>query len=459
MRDAKDPNNYRPISVLPILSKFLERHLHNHLYTYLNSNNLLYTRQSGIRRHHGTETALIRIIDQLLFSLDRNHVCGLVLIDYCKAFDMVDHQNLMKKLRAYGMDIKPVKWLESYLSGRTQFVSFCGSKSDLTEVPHGVPQGSILGPLFFVIFINDLPFHVQSSDINLDLYADDITLSFSVDVNDEDRVQRTLSLALSDVEHWTNCNKLPLNEAKTKTLLVTGKRLQDKVPPNSLSLVTSRGKALEQMDTVRLLGVDIDSHLSFTDHVERMCEKISQRIGVLNRIKACLPFKQRMLYYNAMIKPLFSYGSVAWQSRCSNVCISRIFRLRKRAARAILNRKTQAPTLPLFNKLKWLPFYTDTLISKCAILFKRIQLFVPDYLIEALKLTSSLHSRNNRFSKLNFLTPRYRLKTEGGRTFLVTAIEQWNMLGADLKKEITVKSFRRALHQKFLKNQQFLPHF
>ena len=130
LRDAKDPNNYRPISVLPILSKFLERHLHNHLYNYLNSNNLLYTRQSGFRRHYGTETALIRIIDQLLFSLDRNHVCGLVLIDYCKAFDMVDHQILMKKLRAYGMDIKSVKWLESYLSGRTQFVSFCGSKSD-----------------------------------------------------------------------------------------------------------------------------------------------------------------------------------------------------------------------------------------------------------------------------------------------------------------------------------------
>ena len=153
---------------------------------------------------------------------------------------------------------------------------------------------------------------------------------------------------------------------------------------------------------------------------------LSTRIGVLNRIKACLPFKQRMLYYNAMIKPLFSYGSVAWQSRCSNVCISRIFRLQKRAARVILNRETQAPTLPLFNKLKWLPFYTDTLISKCAILFKRIQLSVPDYLIEALKLNSSLHSRNNRFSKLNFLTPRYRLKTEEGSTFLVTAIEQWN---------------------------------
>ena len=203
----------------------------------------------------------------------------------------------------------------------------------------------------------------------MDLYADDTTLSFSADVNDVDRVQRTLSLALSDVEHWTNCNKLPLNEAKTKTLLVTGKRLQDKVPPNSLSLVTSSGKALEQMDTVRLLGVDIDSHLSFTDHVERMCKKISQRIGVLNRIKACLPFKQRMLYYNAMIKPLFSYGSVAWQSRCSNVCISRIFRLQKRAARVILNRETQAPTLPLFNKLKWLPFYTATLISKGAFFY------------------------------------------------------------------------------------------
>ena len=118
--DRDDLNNYRPISVLPILSKLLERHVHTNLYAYLSDNNLLYACQSGFRRHHGTDTALIKLVDELLLNLDKNRVSGLVLIDYCKAFDMVDHQILMSKLNAYGMCKNSARWFRSYLSGRQQ---------------------------------------------------------------------------------------------------------------------------------------------------------------------------------------------------------------------------------------------------------------------------------------------------------------------------------------------------
>lgn len=262
---------------------------------------------------------------------------------------------------------------------------------------------------------------------------------------------------LHDVERWTNSNKLPLNQYKTKTLLVTGKRLQ--VPPQSLSVASSDGNKLEQVDSVRLLGIDIDSKLSFLDYVDRMCKKISQRIGVLNKIKSCLPITQRLLYYNAMIKPLFNYVDVAWVALCSKDSLSRVLKLQKLAGRMILNAEPRASSVHIFIKLKWLPFYNETAISKCSILFKRIQHMVPQYLLESLKLNSSLHGRTTRIAGLNFVTPRYIRKTEGGRTFTVTSIEKWNSLPVNIKKQATLKSFKRALRDKFLQEQQLLSHF
>ena len=189
----------------------------------------MYSKQSGFRKYHSTETALIRIVDQLLFSLDENRASSLLLIDYPKAFDMVDHKFLLAKLHAYGMSETAVNWFQSYLSDRQQFVALWGKNSGYLHVPHGVPQGSILGPLLFIVFINDLPLHVQASGVDTDLYADDTTSTASVDVSEIGKRRTSLSDALQNVETWASGNKLPLNETKTKSILVTGKRLANKL--------------------------------------------------------------------------------------------------------------------------------------------------------------------------------------------------------------------------------------
>ena len=211
-----------------MLSKVIERHVHDSLSRYLCENNLIYSKQSGFRKLHSTETALIRIIDELLFNLDNNCVSGMILIDYCKAFDMVDHVILLDKLHAYGLDNTSLSWFQSYLSDRRQFVSMSEKESTTSIIPHGVPQGSILGPLLFILFINDLPLHVSSA--NTDLYADDTTLTCSVNWMDMDRLQISLNAAVSETVHWATANKLPLNEKKTKVLTICGKRLSNRIP-------------------------------------------------------------------------------------------------------------------------------------------------------------------------------------------------------------------------------------
>ena len=149
--------------MLPVLSKVIERHVHESLYTYLTENNLIYPRQSGFRKNHSTDTALKQINDELLFNLYKNRVSGMVLADYCKAFDMVDHGLLLDKLKVYGVAGETMKWFQSYLADRHHLAYLGGCVSDMALMKHGVPQGSKLGPFFFTVFMNDLPLHVSSS--------------------------------------------------------------------------------------------------------------------------------------------------------------------------------------------------------------------------------------------------------------------------------------------------------
>ena len=364
--DSEDLNNYRPISVLPVLSKVIERHVHDSLSSYLCENNLIYSKQSGFRKLHSTETALIGIIDELLFNFDNDRVSGMILIDYCKAFDMVDHVILLDKLHAYGLDNTSLTWFQSYLSDRRQFASMDDKESTTSIIPHGVPQGSILGPLLFVLFINDLPFHVSSA--NTDLYADDTTLSCSANWMDMDRLQISLNEAVSETVHWATANKLPLNEKKTKVLTICGKRLSNRIP--NVIIITVNGSQLENAQCAKLLGLEIDRELTFQSHVGKLCKKLSQRIGILKKIRHCLEIKHRVLFYNSNITPVMDYVSVIW-SNCAKHCLDRVLKLQKRAARIIIGADSYAPSVQLFNKLKWIPFFENAKLAKCCIIYKR----------------------------------------------------------------------------------------
>ena len=454
--DISDLNNYRPISILPVLSKIIERHVHDCLFYYLTINNLIYSNQSGFRSEFGTETAVAFIVDSLLLNLDKNLINGMVLVDYKKAFDMVDHCILLDKLGAYHLDQSSLDWFKSYLSDRKQYVNFKRQSSTRKVITDGVPQGSILGPLLFLIFINDLPLYINSQ---VDLFADDTTLLAATDYNDINELNEKLSLEVSNVQNWAITNKLPLNTTKTKTILISGKRLKAKLTPKNQTLnIKLNDDILEQEHTVKLLGFNIDEDLNFDTHVDTIAMKLSKRIGILKSIKSYLPRNERILFYNAMIKPLFLYCSITW-TNCSKNHITKIFKLQKRCARIILDAEPRHSSINLFNNLGWLPFYVESDIRKCIMIYKRTINATPEYLNKLLNLNSQQHSRNTRSADLSLVTPKYNRTTEAGRTFSITAISLWNKLPLSFRSASSINCFKYLLYNCFRNHQSEFKQF
>ena len=206
----------------------------------------------------------------------------------------------MSKLEAYGVASKDLFLLfKDYLKGRRQSVVIDGVQSEYRLITHGVPQGSVLGPLLFIIFVNDLPQAVSWSIV--DIYADNTTLSTSAPVLDLPAIQQRLQDDINKIADWTSENRMVLNASKTKSLLVTGKRLEKKAPDKDLK-ISCNDTEIEQVISQKLLGVKLDSHLNFTEHID-LCKKVSQRIVILKKIKRDSPLAEHKLFFNVLIKP------------------------------------------------------------------------------------------------------------------------------------------------------------
>ena len=241
--------NYRPISILPLLSKVFEKHIHHALYGYMKENNLLHQLQSVFQRFHSTETALIHLTDEIL-----------IFIDYKKAFELINHHILLLKLEAYSVESKELMLLKQYLQGRKQSVTINGVRSDPQPITHGVPQGSVLGPLLFTIFMNDLPQSIVQSVV--DIYADDTTISASASVSSPQEMTQKLQGDINQVVEWTNKNRMILNAPKTKSLIVPGKRLKNKLSDGNLN-INVNGGVIEQVCFHKFLGIKFDEQLNY----------------------------------------------------------------------------------------------------------------------------------------------------------------------------------------------------
>ena len=241
---------------------------------------------------------------------------------------------------------------------------------------------------------------------------------------------------------------------KTKALLVTGKLLRKRMVQDTGKLEVKTDNAeIEQVANHTLLGMIIDEHLTYEVHVDKLCIKLSKRLGLLRHISPYLKKNQRIIYFNAVIKPLMMYASTVWTS-CNKEVLERVLRMQKRAARIILEAQRTSRTVTLVYNLSWIPFYNEAYIKRCELAFKRINgSQLPDYLSVPLRKNSDVHSRNTRNCDVN-LCPLHRNISEGGRTFAVRTVKDWNNLPRSLKTRKSMKSFKAELWKIVLNSQK-----
>ena len=348
--------NYRPISLLPTISKVFERVIHDQMYEYFNQFNLLAEQQYGFRKQHSTEYAAIKLIDHVSKEMEAGKTPTSVYIDLSKAFDTLTFEVLSYKLKYYGVTDTAFDLLKSYLTNRKQYVVFDGCQSEHVEIYTGAPQGSILGPLFFSIYINDL---ITVSDrLNFLMYADDTTIYFNLEDFDNLTKETDINRELEKVNIWLKLNKLSLNTQKTKLMLFHRKQKHlDEIN------VVINGIEIEHVPSFNFLGIMLDENLSWKSHIEMVGNKIPKVTGILYRLKNVFSENVLFVLYNSLIVSYMNYGLLLW-----GIHSHKLELLQKKALRLMTNSNYLAHTTPLLikhgllnvrdmYKLKLLKFY------------------------------------------------------------------------------------------------------
>ncbi|MCG8078589.1 MAG: hypothetical protein JAY75_20420 [Candidatus Thiodiazotropha taylori] len=271
-----DVNNYRPISILPTLSKLIEKFIQKHFMRYLNKYNVLHDSQSGFRSGHSTETALTLMTERWLKAINDGKIVGTIMVDFRKAFDLVDHSLLLKKLSYYHCGSNFLRLMTSYLNNRFQAVTVNGKHSTFAEISSGVPQGSILGPLLFLISINDLPLVLANKVSSTDLYADDTTIYDTQ--TDLGVLTSNLQDSLVILQKWCRQNGMLLNTDKTKVMLISTKQKRIRLDVSLFSLAYN-GIDLQLTTGDKILGVYMNENFQWNDHFHYVCKRFHLIFG------------------------------------------------------------------------------------------------------------------------------------------------------------------------------------
>jgi len=358
--DTSITNNYRPISVLPLLAKIIEKCMHNRLTTFFEQCSILSESQYGFKKGVSCSDAIVSLTEFIYKSLNEKKFVITLFMDLKKAYDTVNHDILLKKLEAYGIRGEILKWFESYLSDRKQRVKIGEVYSEWKSITIGVPQGSVLGSLLFLVYINDLP--LISPMFHTVLFADDTCLTLA----DENysSLMENFNSELENVYAWLIANRLSLNFEKTVCINFSTRKYDDDSP------LVLNGLSFTSVNKTKYLGVIIDKNLSFSHHIEYVSNKLSKNIGILYRLSSNSPSYIVRQVYHAIVLPYLSYCNVIWggTAKCH---LDKLLILQKRAVRIVSNAGYRDHTEPLFKSESLLNIYKLYKFMCCLYVFKK----------------------------------------------------------------------------------------
>ena len=445
--DPISASNFRPISLLSAFSKIIEKIAAKQMKNYLINNNFLDKFQSAYREKHSTTTALIDITDNIYKALDNSEITILVLLDYSKAFDCANHRLILAKLKALGFKISALKWIDSYLSNRSQQVVTDKGESTWIDLLNGVPQGSILGPLLFTILVSDIARNISFCKYHL--YADDTQIYLSGKVCDIIKLIKNINQDLNSISKFSVNNCLKLNEGKSVFIIIGSKQNLVKINNLNLPVISINNKPIERETTVKNLGILFDENLSWDAEINKCISSGYGKLKQAYRFKNFLRNESKKLIVQSYILSQFNYSSIILQN-LNKSQIDKIQKFQNTCVRFILNLKKFDHISPGFLSLKILNMAKTRKFNALTLMHKIVTDKAPQYLKEKILRQGGHHSHRTRARNNIFIS---RFKTNFGRNrFFSCAGNNYNciMNNLNLSRTLSINSFKRKVKNHFL---------
>ena len=434
--------NYRPISLLSNFNKLLETIMHKRLLAFIEKENIIDNIQFGFRARHSTDHAILNIIDKIQHAIDSRDIsCG-IFLDFSKAFDTVNHEILIQKLDYYGIRGIANDWFVSYLSNRCQFVSLGDVTSDLQTVGCGVPQGSVLGPLLFLLYVND--FKHCSEVLDFHLFADDANLFYKH--KSLTALEITLNNELVNVHNWLCANKLSLNVEKSS--FVVFHPPQRKLPANFELFIFNHKLRREYF--IKYLGILIDSNLTWRNQINNIVKKVKRNVGILSKLRYYVGLHILIKLYYALIYPFLIYGIISW-GNTYNTTLQPLFILQKKAIRIMTFSNFDEHSSPLFKQLKIVKLYDLVTLHNVVFMYKFHNNLLPNAFDTFFTRVSETHNYNTRLSsKISYSLPKVRTNY-GIFNIRFQGPKLWNSISEDIKI-LSIWKFKAEIKCDYIKD-------